>query len=193
MSHRIVLLTRVVGLLPMPLSWNYASGALTTDTSRCRPVPAGSVEIPVEDHRTLGDGNEGNTWTTAPTRSVDPAGALRSERSVVFRLGVGGGLVQPHGSRYGSAPMLELARHRAHGHHTVEFVQADAQTDALGGPFDVAISRFGTMFFDDPPGRSRTSPATSPSADGSASPPGNRSRPTRPLRWTRRRHHRQQP
>ena len=32
----------------------------------------------------------------------------------------------------------------------VEYRQADAQTDQLGGPFDVAISRFGTMFFDDP-------------------------------------------
>jgi ubiquinone/menaquinone biosynthesis C-methylase UbiE len=49
-----------------------------------------------------------------------------------------------------SAPMLGVARHRAHGHPNVEFHQADAQTDPLGGPFDVAISRFGTMFFDDP-------------------------------------------
>jgi SAM-dependent methyltransferase len=49
-----------------------------------------------------------------------------------------------------SAPMLEIARQRAHGHHHLEFVQADVQTDPLGGPHDLAISRFGTMFFDDP-------------------------------------------
>jgi len=49
-----------------------------------------------------------------------------------------------------SAPMLDVARHRARGRDNVEFVQADAQTDPLGGPFDLAISRFGTMFFDNP-------------------------------------------
>jgi SAM-dependent methyltransferase len=50
-----------------------------------------------------------------------------------------------------SAPLLELARRRAVDRGCgAEFVQADVQTDPLGGPFDVAISRFGTMFFDDP-------------------------------------------
>jgi ubiquinone/menaquinone biosynthesis C-methylase UbiE len=51
-----------------------------------------------------------------------------------------------------SAPMLGVARDRARaaGCDTVTFVQADAQTDTLGGPFDVAIGRFGTMFFADP-------------------------------------------
>lgn len=48
-----------------------------------------------------------------------------------------------------SAPMLDVARTRANGHVKVEYRQADVQTDPLGGPFDVAISRFGTMFFDD--------------------------------------------
>jgi SAM-dependent methyltransferase len=51
-----------------------------------------------------------------------------------------------------SAPMLRVARDRASasGCETVSFAHADAQTDPLGGPFDVAISRFGTMFFSDP-------------------------------------------
>lgn len=49
-----------------------------------------------------------------------------------------------------SAPMLYLARSRAAAQHSVEFRQADVQTDPLGGPFDIAISRFGTMFYDDP-------------------------------------------
>jgi SAM-dependent methyltransferase len=51
-----------------------------------------------------------------------------------------------------SAPMLDVARGRAHSHANVEYRQVDVQTDPLGGAFDVAISRFGTMFFDDPTG-----------------------------------------
>jgi ubiquinone/menaquinone biosynthesis C-methylase UbiE len=50
-----------------------------------------------------------------------------------------------------SAPMLDLARRRVGNDDNITFVQADAQTDDLvGNTFDVAISRFGTMFFDDP-------------------------------------------
>ncbi|HZA87564.1 MAG TPA: methyltransferase domain-containing protein [Acidimicrobiales bacterium] len=52
-----------------------------------------------------------------------------------------------------SDPMLDVARRRAAaaGHDNVSFVQGDAQTHDLGtGLFDVAISRFGTMFFADP-------------------------------------------
>lgn len=33
---------------------------------------------------------------------------------------------------------------------SASFVVADAQTDALGGPFSAVISRFGVMFFEDP-------------------------------------------
>jgi SAM-dependent methyltransferase len=51
-----------------------------------------------------------------------------------------------------SGPMLEEAPRRADesGADRVEFLQLDAQTAALPGPFDVMISRFGVMFFDDP-------------------------------------------
>ncbi|MCJ7436420.1 MAG: class I SAM-dependent methyltransferase [Acidimicrobiia bacterium] len=51
-----------------------------------------------------------------------------------------------------SAPMLEVARSRAseRGIANARFTLGDAQTDALGGPYDVAISRFGIMFFSDP-------------------------------------------
>src|SRR5690606_29155530 len=52
-----------------------------------------------------------------------------------------------------SAPMLEVARERA-AQATgaqVSFLQADAQTHAFPkGGFDLAFSRFGVMFFDDP-------------------------------------------
>ena len=48
--------------------------------------------------------------------------------------------------------MLEVARSRAttDGLDNVSFVQGDAQTTRLDDDFDVAISRFGTMFFEDP-------------------------------------------
>jgi ubiquinone/menaquinone biosynthesis C-methylase UbiE len=51
-----------------------------------------------------------------------------------------------------SAPMLDIARQRrdSAGVTNVEFLQADAQTHQFGANFDVAISRFGTMFFADP-------------------------------------------
>jgi SAM-dependent methyltransferase len=51
-----------------------------------------------------------------------------------------------------SAPMLDVARRRAEGAHVsnVRFVQADAQTYRADRPPQLAISRFGTMFFDDP-------------------------------------------
>jgi SAM-dependent methyltransferase len=64
--------------------------------------------------------------------------------------------VGPEGAVLGadlSEPMLVRARERAGeaGLEHVRFAVADAQTDALDGPFDAIISRFGVMFFDDPP------------------------------------------
>lgn len=51
-----------------------------------------------------------------------------------------------------SAPMLDLAcRRAAAADEHVTFLQADAQTHPFErGAFEVVISRFGTMFFDDP-------------------------------------------
>jgi SAM-dependent methyltransferase len=51
-----------------------------------------------------------------------------------------------------SAPMLEVGRQRADIGHVsnVRFVQADAQTFRPDRPPQLVISRFGTMFFDDP-------------------------------------------
>jgi SAM-dependent methyltransferase len=51
-----------------------------------------------------------------------------------------------------SAPMLERARATAAAENiaNVEFVEADVQTHVFATAFDVAISRFGVMFFDDP-------------------------------------------
>jgi SAM-dependent methyltransferase len=52
-----------------------------------------------------------------------------------------------------SAPMLAHARSLAEreGHDNIRFEQADAQVHPFpDGVFDVALSRFGVMFFDDP-------------------------------------------
>jgi SAM-dependent methyltransferase len=51
-----------------------------------------------------------------------------------------------------SRPMLEVARSRPvpPGSGALEFLEADAQTADLGG-FDAIYSRFGVMFFNDPP------------------------------------------
>jgi SAM-dependent methyltransferase len=64
--------------------------------------------------------------------------------------------VQPGGAVVGvdlSAPMLGLARQRASeaGVANAEFVEHDAQVHQFEpGAFDVVVSRFGVMFFDDP-------------------------------------------
>jgi SAM-dependent methyltransferase len=60
-------------------------------------------------------------------------------------------LVGPTGSVTGidiSATMLTLARKRAPS--GVALMEADVQTTALGGPYDLMLSRFGVMFFTDP-------------------------------------------
>ncbi len=48
-----------------------------------------------------------------------------------------------------SAPMLTAARQRLTDHDNVELRQADAQTEKFPPQFDLAISRFGVMFFTD--------------------------------------------
>jgi SAM-dependent methyltransferase len=64
-------------------------------------------------------------------------------------------VVGPKGSVTGvdlTPEMLELARTRlsAAGDGNVEFVEGDAAKCDFRGCYDVVISRFGTMFFDDP-------------------------------------------
>jgi SAM-dependent methyltransferase len=48
-----------------------------------------------------------------------------------------------------SATMLAVARERAGATPGVTLLEADVQTDAFEPRFDVVLSRFGTMFFDD--------------------------------------------
>lgn len=94
-------------------------------------------------------------------RALARAGLAAGER--VLDVGCGCGAtsleaarrVAPGGSVLGldlSAPMLARARERAAAEDVAnaEFLQADAQTAALPGPFDAVVSRFGVMFFDAP-------------------------------------------
>jgi ubiquinone/menaquinone biosynthesis C-methylase UbiE len=101
--------------------------------------------------------------TDAISEYLLDAAALRlGER--VLDIGCGGGktsmaaarLVGGEGAVVGadlSVPLSELAERRAAeaGVDNVDFRVLDVQTDTIeGGPFDVAISQFGVMFFDEP-------------------------------------------
>lgn len=62
--------------------------------------------------------------------------------------------VGPEGAVLGvdvSAPMLARAEARAADMPTIRFQLGDASVAPLGGPFDLLFSRFGVMFFADPP------------------------------------------
>jgi SAM-dependent methyltransferase len=118
------------------------------------------------------NGDSGRRWADDPDRrdqvlapvaeALFGAVGLRPGESVID-IGCGCGattLIAAHavggaGSAYGidlSDPMLDVARRRAHERHitNIRFEQGDVQ--ALRFPtavFDVALSRFGTMFFAD--------------------------------------------
>jgi SAM-dependent methyltransferase len=112
-------------------------------------------------------------WTDAwPSRerlteAVTPtvaaaAGAQPGQRICDIGCGGGGltitlgGMVGPDDEVVGydfSAPLLELARQRAvrAGRSNVRFVEADVQVSGLNDAvFDLAVSQFGVMFFDEP-------------------------------------------
>jgi SAM-dependent methyltransferase len=117
------------------------------------------------------NGESGTRWTAdadrrdqvlAPVAEALLAAAAIGPGDDVLDLGCGCGATTLHaaaaatpgGAAFGidlSAPMLERARRRGAGLERVEFVQGDAQTHPFApSSFDVAISRFGTMFFADP-------------------------------------------
>jgi SAM-dependent methyltransferase len=93
---------------------------------------------------------------------LDAAGVQSGQQVCDIGCGGGGltitlaGLVAPDGEAVGfdlSASLLELARRRAAdaGVANVRFVEADVQVSGLEGPpFDLAVSQFGVMFFDEP-------------------------------------------
>jgi len=125
-----------------------------------------------ESARAAWNGPSGEAWVADADRrdavlapvldAMLPAADLRPDERVLD-LGCGCGAttlaaahdVGPGGAARGvdlSEPMLDVGRRRADdaGVSNVTFVAGDAQTDDLGSGYDVALSRFGTMFFDDP-------------------------------------------
>lgn len=64
-------------------------------------------------------------------------------------------MVGPSGKAVGvdcASNFIEAGRQRAkaHGTDNAEFICCDVQLDDMGGPYDAAYSRFGTMFFNSP-------------------------------------------
>ncbi len=117
----------------------------------------------------LWNGPTSDAWVLTPERydamlgglgllALDAAALRPGER--VLDIGCGSGdlsrsaaeRVRPGGSVLGldvSAPLVELAAHRAAD--DLAFLVGDAQVHDLGtARFDVLVSRFGVMFFDDP-------------------------------------------
>jgi SAM-dependent methyltransferase len=117
------------------------------------------------------NGPAGERWAAAQDRIDHHLGLITEallafapicEGQRVLDIGCGGGTTTlmlrerlgPDGAVTGidiSAPNLAVARARAHaGMANVAFVEADAATYDFQPVFDVAFSRFGVMFFDDP-------------------------------------------
>ena len=124
------------------------------------------------DQRTAWEGATGDFWAQNDAHlqaSGRRYGELLLERAAigagerVLDIGCGGGAIVCEAARRCapgqamgidlSPQLVEIARRRAdrEGLGNVEFRHGDAQTMALGpGAFDVAISRYGVMFFEDP-------------------------------------------
>jgi SAM-dependent methyltransferase len=121
--------------------WNAAGGATWVDMQalldrQLAPLSAATVEAlaPAEGEHILDIGCGCGATSLEIAWRVDPEGTVTG-------LDI-------------SAPMLEVARRRAKdaGYEQVRFIDADAQTYAFTpAKFDAAFSRFGVMFFDDPP------------------------------------------
>jgi SAM-dependent methyltransferase len=97
----------------------------------------------------------------SPILDLTITSARLSPGEAVLDIGCGSGAttqaaaraVGPQGRAVGldiSAPLLDQARSLAAQMGNVAFLRADAQTHPFAPEFDVLISRFGVMFFDDP-------------------------------------------
>jgi SAM-dependent methyltransferase len=129
----------------------------------------GDDEANVTERRRWNDAYWASVWpkreamTSAVTEILLSHLDLRAAERVLD-VGSGGGTtsiaarghVGPSGSVVGadiSVPLVELARSRVADQQltNVSFCVADVQRDTVpGAPFDVAVSQFGVMFFDEP-------------------------------------------
>ncbi len=141
-------------------------GSVVHGDELCIRDPAGAdrAAIPTTDaDHSPPEDPDGADRMLAPVGDTLLAAAALETGEHVLDIGCGAGAtallaaeaVGSHGSVHAvdvTPEMLDIARARASsaGLDGVTFVEADAQTDELPGPADVAISRFGTMFFDDP-------------------------------------------
>jgi SAM-dependent methyltransferase len=129
------------------------------------------TEIANTDEYEAWNGNSGHRWVVdadrrdhilAPVADALLAAAHLTPGEAVVDIGCGCGAttlaaaraVGSAGSAYGidlSEPMLGVARRRAEtsGLSNITLVQGDVQIHRFPARFDAAISRFGTMFFDD--------------------------------------------
>jgi SAM-dependent methyltransferase len=130
------------------------------------------AEGPNSEQAVLWNGTGGRAWTQmqaaldrlfGPFEQLLVDAAVAAGASRVLDVGCGTGATTlaiarrlgPAGRCVGldlSEPMIALARERAQREgSTAQFVAADAQVHALEpGSFDLLVSRFGVMFFDDP-------------------------------------------
>jgi SAM-dependent methyltransferase len=130
------------------------------------------VEVVNTEQAAAWDGHEGDVWTEQADRYdranrriwqrfVESQLVGRADRVLDVGCGTGGptrdiARLAPEGAVTGidlSTRMLELARTRSadEGLDNVTFVRGDAQVFPFEpGSFDVAMSSFGTMFFNDP-------------------------------------------
>ncbi len=120
-----------------------------------------NVPVTDADHTPAADPDAADR-VMAPVADALLAAADLSPGEAVLDLGCGCGAttlsaaraVGPKGSVCGidvTEPMLDVARGRVEEgqNNNVTLVQGDAETHAFPASFDVAISRFGTMFFTD--------------------------------------------
>jgi SAM-dependent methyltransferase len=125
-----------------------------------------------DEQMAMWNGSSGQAWVASQEVLDQAFGAIEdvladavppAAATAVLDVGCGTGAVTlaaarrvgPKGRSVGidlSEPMLTLARARAEREHLpAEFIRADAQAHAFPpAAFDLVISRFGVMFFDDP-------------------------------------------
>lgn len=120
-----------------------------------------------QDQSDFWNGDAGQRWVTFSERLdamllpfakliLDAANIESGEH--VIDIGCGGGALSLMASKLGSsvlgidisAPLIELAWDRSKMMTSVEFARDDASQVALDKKRDIAISRFGVMFFSDP-------------------------------------------